>query len=139
MCVKPNHLTWASWNKLSCQVSTYEVLLLCALEQEIKGITKILLIKMFLYLYSLPPSLLSNHALVIIWLTTNPLSWVMPDDLSHEAGTLLLSVCASKSQAKYMYFKPDKAQSISQLVCSVSEEPWKILELRLKIRKMVFK
>ena len=79
--------------------------------------------KIFLYLYSLPPSLLSNHALVIIRLTTYPLSWVMPDELSHQAGTLLLSVCASKSQAKYMYFKPDKAQTISQLVCSVSEEP----------------
>ena len=62
----------------------------------------------------------------------------MPDELSHQAGTLLLSVCASKSQAKYMYFSSSLTK-LSQLQCSVSEEPGKKLELRFKIRKMVLK
>ena len=62
----------------------------------------------------------------------------MPDQLSHDAGTLLLSVCASKSQGKYMYFSSSLTK-LSQLVCSVSEELGKILELRLRIRKMVLK
>ena len=48
----------------------------------------------------------------------------MPDELSHQAGTLLLSVCASKSQAKYMYFSSSLTK-LSQLQCSVSEEPGK--------------
>ena len=61
----------------------------------------------------------------------------MPDELSHQAGTLLLSVCASKSQAKYMYFSSSLKNSVNYSV--VSEEPGKKLELRLKRRKMVLK